>query len=371
MVYNRPLSVYNFAMRRIALILAGGDGLRLWPISSRTHPKQLDQTFFVVPLVAQTYARACQFFPSEDIFILTRVDLATEIGFVLGLPTSQIIALPLKTDTASAILVAAAVLAALAPGASCITLCSDHLITDDALWGAVIQRALEAAEAAPQLSMVGTPAQSPASHYGYILPGMPVSSSLPEVYSVARFVEKPDEDKAKALIAEGALWNTGMYAWQIETLLALATELMPERAADLRHVGQALVSGRLSQVEAWLQGGREGSFDTVITERTQRRVVVPSQHTWTDIGNWETLYSVSRKDAGGNVFVTPTAARVIPLEAENNLVITQASQVVLVGVQNVVVVDGPEGLLVMSRSSAGRLKEAVEQLSPSGTTDIS
>ena len=342
----------------MAIILAGGDGTRLWPVSTESTPKQLSARLFRVPLIKQAYDRTASILSTENTYILTTHKLAADVAAATGIPSSHLLVEPMKRDTGAAFAFAAGYFAAY-EDVACAILYADHVIPDMDEFSLALERAFTLAERSRILVTIGTIPSEPKTELGYVLRGEPAPAD--RSYAVSAFIEKPKEEVARELLAQGALWNTGMYVWRPEVLLEIMEETAPELVAGAREAGDAYHAGRTERVTDWYQQAPCGAFDRFVSERTTRFGVVESAHTWKDVGTWQTFYEVLPKDEHGNVCILPSDGSVTVYGSQGNMIAPTHKHVVLIGVSDLVIASNDENLLIAHRDQSHKVKEVLKQ----------
>lgn len=336
---------------RWAVILAGGSGTRFWPLSTPGRPKQL------LPLAGprspadDTVARLEGVVPKDRILLVTGRALAGPLQGQLGLPAGNVLVEPAARSTGPALAWATHEAARRDPAASVLSLHADWFVPDPAAFGRAARLALDTAERERVLVTVGVTPTRPDTGYGYIVPGPPLGDGPARM--VARFTEKPDLGRARELLAGGALWNSGLFAWRAEALLAEIRAHTPEIAPALASLDAGDPAGFFAAVG-------EISIDVGVLERSAQVAVVPGDFSWDDIGTWDALARVRTPDAQGNVTQGPVTA----VDARDNVVWTEGVPVVLSGVSGLVVVHANGRILVLDRSRAADLKRILDQLPP-------
>lgn len=351
--------------RRIALILAGGGGTRLWPLSSDDEPKQLSTRLFPTPLITEAYERTVSILSRDDTYIFTTARLAERVREATGVPASRLLVEPRKKDTAAAFAFAAGYFSH-EPGVTCATVNADHVVSGIPELVDALSRAYALASEGEMLVTIGTRPLEPKTELGYVLRGAPCSVRASAL--VSAFVEKPREEVARHLIAQGALLNSGTYVWTPDTLLSIMEEVAPELARGARSAGAAYRSGERTGVEAWYEAVPQGSFDRFVSEKTSRFAVVESAHVWKDVGTWQTFYEVSPKDEAGNVCLLGSGATLSLHDSRGCIVAPTRKNVVLLGVENLVVAESGENVLIARREEAHRIKDALQKESLESTS---
>jgi mannose-1-phosphate guanylyltransferase/mannose-6-phosphate isomerase len=350
----------------VPVLLAGGAGTRLWPVSRDALPKQF------LPLVGtlSTYQQALQRVADRAAFAAPIVMTSGQFHFFArhqaekcGLEATIVIE-PLRRDSAAAI-AAASVLAMRAdPDAVVLTLAADHVMFDPELFVQACHVGREAA-AAGQIVTFGIKPTQPKTSYGYILRGEPLGPK--DAYKVERFVEKPDAATAARYIADGYLWNSGNFLFRADVLLA-----------ELRRFEPALVEAvEASVAEATTDLGflrldpdafaraPQKSIDYALMEKTDRAAVVEAHYRWSDIGSWDAVFDVGTRDAAGNA----VQGQVVTTDAANCIIHSEDRLTAVVGVEDLVVVSTTDAVLVIPRRRAENVRELVEKLKASKHTE--
>ena len=327
------------------VILAGGAGTRLWPLSTAARPKHLLPLLGQQSLFEETLARFGDGFAAPMIV----ANQAQEADLRRLAPDdARILLEPIKRDSAAAIGLAAAA----ADGDELLLVCpSDHHIANVAAFHAAIDRAVPAAKAG-RIVTFGIEPDHPATGFGYIAAGPGAG-----VRDVARFVEKPPLENAKAMLAKGGhYWNAGIFlasarTWR-EELAAFAPAIL---AASREAVELAVADGPVLRIDAdAFARSPAQSIDYAVMEHSQRVSVVPVAMGWSDIGSWQALVDASVKDGDGNA----VGAGALALDCRDTLIRSTGPRVVAIGVEDLVIVATPDAVLVMHPAEAQRVREA-------------
>ena len=339
-----------------AVIIAGGSGTRLWPLSRELFPKQLinigDNK---KSLFQQTIKRVSIIIPTNQIIIVTHQDQENDIKRQLeeiGVNEALLIKEPLALNTAPAIGLAASYIYKNAgPSEIMAVLPSDHLISPQEEFTALLTHARQAA-ANYGLVTFGIQPTYPETGYGYICRGKQLNEG---VYAVEKFVEKPGPALAKKYLQEPRfLWNSGMFVFRTDALIKAYQDYLPSLAAALENVDYHHFSNL-----AEIYNQQENiSIDYGIMEKATNVAVIPTTITWSDVGSWEALYKISPQDNEGNY----RHGRVISIDTQNSLLYSPSRLLGTIGVKDLVVVDTPDALLVCSREQSQQVKTLVELL---------
>ncbi|MGH7709698.1 MAG: mannose-1-phosphate guanylyltransferase [Gemmatimonadaceae bacterium] len=342
-------------MIRWGVVLAGGTGSRFWPLSTPSRPKQLLALIDQRPLVVNTVERFTPIVDVERILILTNESLVAPIRSLLpAVPSENVIAEPKPAGTAAALTWASLEISrrsADAHDAVMLSVHADWAIGDAAGFRERLTCAAEAAATHQALVTVGVVPTRPDPGFGYIEPGELMDS---ELRRVARFIEKPGRVQAERLVAAGCLWNSGIFVWRSADFLQEVASLTPEVSAALaQHSGDRV---------GFFAAVKSVSVDVGVLERSKRVVVLPGDFGWDDVGTWSALRRVRQPDADGNASSGPVYA----VDSSRNVVhAADGVDVVLYGVNDLVVVVQRDLTLVTSIERAADLKELLTHLPPS------
>jgi mannose-1-phosphate guanylyltransferase len=337
------------------VILAGGVGSRFWPLSTPSRPKQLLPLLSDQPLLVETVQRIQRLVRPDKILVLTNSALKEKVGELLPqIPSEHILAEPRPAGTAAALTWAASYIERRdGPEAVMASVHADWAVLNPASFLATLNEAVQAARRHRALLTVGIVPSRPDPGFGYIRPGEELERSDSAcVYRVREFIEKPDRERAAQMVAEGCLWNSGIFVWR-------SGDFLDEVRAHCHEVAGALLECG-SDMRCFFERARNVSVDVGVLERSPGVLVIPGEFGWDDVGTWAALRRVRQLDAAGNALV----GRVYAVEASDNVVYsTGNSSVVLFGVQGLVVVAVEDGLvLVTTLDKSADLKELLEKL---------
>ena len=345
----------------IPVILSGGSGTRLWPLSRKNLPKQFLPLAGDSTLFQQTVTRAQALPDSTSPIVVCSENhrfLVAEQLQMLGISDASILLEPVARNTAPAIALAALQALGRDPDATLLVLPADHLIGDTDSFGDAVRKALPLA-AEGWLVTFGIRPDAPETGFGYIRRGNPLND---DGYQVDAFVEKPDRATAESYLETGAYdWNSGMFLFQAGRLLEELAQQAPAihaGAATAFESAHADLDFVRIDKEAFAQVP-EDSIDYAVMERTRRAAVVPVSCEWSDIGSWSALWAASERDGNGNRL----EGDVLALDSSNSYARSSHRRLVaLLGVEGLVVVDTPDAVLVAARSHAQDVKKLVDQL---------
>ena len=355
-------------MKIYPVILSGGAGTRLWPLSRAALPKQLLPLVSDRTMLQDTALRLAGRAGIQAPLVVCGNEhrfLVAEQMREIGIEPLGILLEPRGRNTAPAVAAAAHYLKALDPQAVMLVLPADHVIQDVDAFYAAIQRAATQAEGGA-LATFGIVPTAPETGYGYIQSG----AALPDegCFKVARFVEKPDRETAQGFIDAGNFfWNSGMFLFRADAYLTELAQFQPEmvkssaaavlkgyRDLDFCRLDEAAFTACLSE-----------SIDYAVMEHTALAVVAPASIGWSDVGSWSALRDVQQADGNGNV----TRGDVYTDSASNCLVRAEGRIVAAIGVQDLVIVETADAVLVAHKDHVQRVKQVVDHLKANGRSE--
>ncbi len=368
-----------------AVIMAGGIGSRFWPQSRKARPKQFLDVFGDGTLIQNTVARLQGLVPPERCLVVTHERYVEQVRAQLpAVPEANILAEPMRRNTAPCIAYAATVLQARDEDATLVVLPADHVIRNVKRFHEVLRVALAKAQEPGALVTIGVKPTHPETGYGYIQYDGPSAPSeddggrqgddgehqddggsgdadgAPAAHPVRTFAEKPDRATAERFIESGDfLWNSGMFIWRADTILGEMAEHLPQAHEAFASLRAAVGTDREdAAVVTAFQTSPSISIDYGVMERADEVYVVPGSFGWSDVGDWRAVYELSAHDEQGNA----VEGEAILHDASRCYVQTADRLVVLVGLHDAVVVDTDDAVLVCHRESTQQVKNVVEYL---------
>lgn len=355
-----------------AVIMAGGSGTRLWPLSRRERPKQALELIGERTMFQHAVDRLAPLFPPDRILVVTNAAIAATLkAQVPELPPANFLIEPAGRNSAPASGLAAIRLMGQDPDAVMVMLTADHYIADTSQFRRALAASARVAADGVIVTLAIKPAY-PATGYGYIHLGQAegIVDGF-QVYRSAGFVEKPDGPTAARFVADGSYaWNSGMFIWRADRLMSEFERQLPSLHASLIRIQSAQESTLCimgaPEVERILADEwatvRSVSIDYGIMEHADRVSVIPVDLGWTDVGSWASLIDVLPGDEKGNVVAGDAAL----MSAQRCFVRGDGRLIALIGLDDVIVVDTPDALLVCARSEAERVRELVQRLESEG-----
>lgn len=349
---------------RYAVILAGGSGTRLWPLSRRSAPKQVRALLDEETLLQKTYRRVRRAFPPERVFVSTLAEHVGEVHRQLPeLPQENDVVEPIGRDTAAAIGYAALRLHERDPESVFVTINTDAYVADAEAYLSAIEVAFEAAESDTRgAALVGLTPRYPETGYGYIEMGQQGDTAAgQQSYHVIRFVEKPDAVTAAQYVASGQyLWNPALFVFRASRLLAYYAEHLPSHAAALMSLRGTTDPHAVTR--AFLAMPKI-SIDYGLMEKLTGLRVIPASFAWADVGSWRAVHEILARDPNADV----VRGMHVGVEGNGNLVVAPPGKLVATyGLENCVVIDTPDALLICPRDRAQEVKKIVEELERRG-----
>lgn len=352
-----------------AVIMAGGGGTRLWPLSRQARPKQMLALFDERSLFQTAVDRILDLFPAERILVVTVQEQAHELqAQCTEIPLENYLIEPAARGTASVIGLAAIELQRRHPDAVMAVLGSDHFIADEAGFRNLLRTAGRAAED-DYLVTLGVEPTFPATGFGYIEQGAKIGEyDGCAVFEVAAFKEKPDQAQAIAMLAGGKhYWNSGMFIWRSARILEEIQRQMPQLYAGLQVIRRAwdTPQAQTTLAQVWF-GLRNETIDYGVMEKAHNVVALPAAGLgWSDVGSWDSLFDLLPADEHGNIIMggehvgLDTAESLIYVNQPHRLIVT-------IGVANLVVVDAGDVLLVCRKDQAQSVRQVVRRLKEQG-----
>ena len=369
----------------IAVIMAGGRGERFWPKSQCSLPKQLLPIAGARTMLQETVDRVRPLVTEKNIYIATGESLLKKVKSQLpSLPEKNIISEPVGRNTAACIGLAAIKVKREHPRSTMVVLAADHLIREGEQFLEIIKIGAETAGKTGNLVTLGIKPTRPETGYGYIKirsqnsefrsqnsefrsqkseirsQKSEVRSQKIEVCKVERFVEKPDEKKAKEFLSSGNYyWNSGMFIWTTKSILKAIEEHMPELFKGLETIKDSLGTPREGEVARQVFQGLESiSIDYGVMEKAGNVVLIKADIPWDDVGSWLAMERIHPQDDKGNVVLGKFSG----IDSHNCIIISDEHLVATLGVSDLIVVTTPDATLICSKDRAQDVKKIVKKL---------
>jgi mannose-1-phosphate guanylyltransferase len=330
-----------------AVIMAGGRGERLWPLSTPGMPKQLHSFGMAGSLLRSTYGRMSGITVSERVYAVTNAEIAGKVQEQLPeVPAENILVEPVGRNTAPCIAYAALAISRKDPDAVMAVFPADHLVADHARFTEAISFGIDMLRDHPELLItLGMVPNHPETGYGYIAPGEVIAGDREHrLHRVVTFREKPDLETAKEYIDNGFLWNAGMFLWRADTILDAFRAHLPRLYSHLSAMASRAAI-RTEDVREFYEKVEAVSIDYGVMEKASDAGVIPAEFGWNDIGSWDALGKILPGDMNGNVINGDALLH----ESSGSVVWSTEKKVVLLGIQDLVVVEGEEAILICPR----------------------
>ena len=350
-----------------AILLAGGSGTRLWPVSRKSVPKQLQPILGSDTLLRSTWKRLRKGLPAARILVVTGASQAALIRQDLPeLPDGNLLVEPMKRDTAAAIGFGVAVALSRDPKATVATINSDAYVKDEKEFWRVLKVAEKAAKKAGRVALVGVRPSYPETGYGYIKMGSQAMrfrrpKGHDEIFEVEGFREKPDLETAKAYVAQWEyLWNPTLIVAEAKTLMRAFKAHLPKTWKELEAIRAAWATPRRTRTLARAFGRiLPISIDYGVLEKERKMLVVPADFGWADVGHWRAVHDVLAKRPGANV----TRGRNLTVDSEGNLLYSFTGKMIAAaGLRDMIVIETEDVVLVCPKTRAQDVKRLVEAI---------
>jgi len=357
---------FNLSSKTYAVIMAGGAGTRFWPLSRRRMPKQVLSIIGTNSLLQDTTSRLEGLVPKERTLVVTnRQQLKVVASQQPDLGKENFLIEPTPRNTAPCIGLAAIHIRKIDPDGIMLVLPSDHRIKNVPAFQDIVRRGIEVVERFDPLVTIGIPPARPETGYGYIQ-FEPPGDKLPSgVHRVRAFAEKPNLETARRFIKSGDFyWNSGIFLWRAERILAEMEEHLPEQYHQLHQIEAAVGSPEFEQVLSnRYKRIRPISIDYGIMEVSSASIfMLAGDFGWSDVGSWDELYRISAKGRDGNVCVGET----VTIDARNDYIYSPDKLTAVIGLNDILVVNTHTTTLICHRDRAQDVKAVVDELRKTG-----
>ncbi len=349
-----------------AVIMAGGKGTRFWPRSREKRPKQLLNIMGHRSMLQQTVTRISSLLPVENVLVVAGRNHGEEVRAQLSeLPSENIILEPVGRNTAACVGLAALLVHHRDPAAVMVVLPADHLIIDEDLFLATLRAAATVARRQPALVTLGIRPAAPETGYGYIEAGESAGKAQDHSFHrVISFHEKPDLEMAEKYLERGNFyWNSGMFVWQAAVILKAMQNYLPGLYADLQKLKPLIGTRELDAGITRIYPDLESiSIDYGVMERADNVLMVPADFGWNDLGSWASMAEIWPRDDQHNAH----QGDILALDSQDNVVFSPHRFCVLLGVEELIVVDTADALLVCPVSRAQDVGKALDLIRQRG-----
>lgn len=354
-------------MNIYAIIMAGGVGSRFWPRSREKKPKQLLNLFDEESLIRKTVSRLSGLVSPENILVITNQAQVTAIQEELPeIPVANIIAEPYGRNTAACVALSAAIVAKRDPDAVCFVLPADHLIPNVELFQTDLLKGANYAYELEGLVTLGIPPTRPETGYGYIQ--FEAGKPGDDVFKVATFAEKPNYATAVRFLQSGDfMWNSGMFIWKASVILDEISIFLPELAEQIGTLIPVIDTDKFDETLEKAYSQIKGiSIDYGIMEKSHRVFLIKASFNWSDVGSWEEVYQLSKKDERGNA----STGNVFTNMTHNTYIYSPHKFTSAIGVDNLIIINTEDSLLVCRRDQAQEVKQIVDFLKHNNMSDL-
>lgn len=338
-----------------AIILAGGSGTRFWPLSRKLQPKQFLNLCSKSPMIAETISRISRLIKKENIYIATGSIYKKQIlkyAKDLSIPRGNILFEPDSRNTFAPIAVLSKRINDIDPQAVILVLPSDHFIKDKKEFLKILSQAIKSARRGYIVSL-GIHPNRPETGYGYIKVRPKSLCPKSEVYKIDKFIEKPHLDKARKLYRDkSCYWNAGIFIFSPSLILEEIRKFMPGAYKAIT------MASNKSNLSALWDDLPSISIDYAIMEKTKRMALLPADCGWNDVGSWEAITEVLKKDKNGNIF----RGEHLDIKSKDTLVWQDTRLIATAGLENIIIVDTPDALLVCRGDMSQEVRKIVSLL---------
>lgn len=348
---------------RFAVIMAGGSGTRLWPMSTRLRPKQLLRFIGGQSLLSIAVSRLRGLIEPAGVYVCTSAAYADQVLSDLAmLPAKQLIGEPMGRDTANAVALSAAILARVDPDSSMAILTADHIIEPLDVFQNCLRAGFETVEKYPEhLVTFGIKPTFPATGYGYVQQGAELGPDV-SAFQVSAFKEKPAEAVAREYVQSGKFfWNSGMFVWKTRTILKQLQLQLPESYLGVTTIAAAWGTPDFIRVLGDIYPTLPKiSIDYAVMEKAPHVAMVPMPVNWLDVGNWNSVAATVPPDASGNRSI---GCELASLESSDVLAVSESKHLVAtIGLKDMVIIHTPHATLVCPANKTEQIKELVARI---------
>ncbi|RKY57551.1 MAG: mannose-1-phosphate guanylyltransferase [Candidatus Neomarinimicrobiota bacterium] len=344
-----------------AVIMAGGVGKRFWPRSRKDRPKQLLDIVSDQSMLRLTYERMKKIADEKKIYVAVGQNLTDQVLKELPeLSERNLIVEPCGKNTAPCIGLVATHIIHKDPNAVIGIFPADHLIKDTRAFATAVSKGVQFARDHVALVTFGITPTRPATGYGYIQYDKKETAYKSAIYKVKTFAEKPNLATAQRFLESGEfLWNSGMFIWKAENILNALKLFQTEMYESMQNIRNAIDTPRYDSVlkKQWATIHPE-SIDYGVMEKAKNVYVVRSSFDWSDVGSWDAVYEIKKKDKNGNVLI----GEVLTLDSESSYIYSRKNLIATIGVKDLIIIQSKNSILIVNRNETEKVKDLVELL---------
>ena len=338
-----------------AIILAGGVGSRFWPLSKSLEPKQFLNLCSNKSMLEETIHRIGGLIEKKNIYVASNKIYSRKIKDCIryfNIPFENILFEPESKNTFAPIAVLTSWIESIDPEAVIVVLPCDHIIRYRRIFLDLLRKAMKAARAG-YIVTLGVPPKRPETGYGYIKAGQRLEAGGWRLHQVERFIEKPDLKKAKKLLKDKRhYWNSGIFIFSSTVMLTEIKRFLPQAYRSIEEINKANLDKiwpRLPKI----------SIDYAIMEKSRKMAVLPQDYGWMDLGSWDAIEEISKKDKHANIL---KGRRSIALDTKESIIWSDNRLVAAIGLNNIIIVDTKDALLVCAKNKSQDVKKIVQIL---------
>lgn len=353
-------------MDKYAVIMAGGDGTRFWPLSRQHKPKQLLNISGNETLINETINRLKGIIDINNILVVAGKKQSSAMRTIIlkDFPISNLLFEPTGRNTAACIAYAAIMLSTRCKDGIMCVLPSDHFIFNEDSFRETLLKACEAAEKTKKLIAIGIKPSRPATGYGYIRYCSSGYKNINDAYEVVNFVEKPDIERARTFVESGEyLWNSGIFVWKVSVILDSLCRYLPRVYKAMLKIRDSIgTKNEYQDIEAAYSEIPSISIDYGVLERSDDILVIPADFGWSDVGNWDSLGLIFLHDQNGNI----VKAKHIGLDTWDSIIYGDNRLIATIGLKNIIIADSSDAILVCPKDRVQDVKKLVDELKARG-----
>jgi mannose-1-phosphate guanylyltransferase len=341
------------------VILCGGTGPRLWPLSRANHPKQFLKLFGNKTLLEQTLDRAKKICSSKNIFIVSNQKYQEKLTKIIGnkIPAKNFLYEPAKKNTAMAIIYTISHIYKIDPNAIITTTPADQHVKKNLLFKRNLNQAYKIASQQSKIATIGIKPSFANPSFGYIIP----KQKIKDYFTVNYFIEKPNKETAQKLIQKKCFWNSDIHTFSLNTILAEFKKYQPEY---FEFFEKLIKNPSQKEIENIYNKSQNLNINQAISEKSKNMIVIPAKFDWSDVGEWKSIYNQLKKTNNG-IAKLDEETQYLEVNSKNCLVSAPKNKIIgLVDVNNLAVIDTPDGLLIcnIAYDGSSRVKDIVSQI---------